>query len=197
VIVPGGRADVVVIPRGSPGDDVPVRWVAFDRGYGTAFNRPDEEIMKLHLVADAPVEPRSLPATGRRIEPLSTAGATPIAIDFTRNDIDKTFALGINGVPAGMDTPLHGHLGETQVWTIGNKIDWDHPFHLHGFFFQVLNDDGTAQQPIEWRDTVNVPVKKTVKVVVKYDDRPGMWMFHCHILDHADAGMMGMLHLSP
>jgi FtsP/CotA-like multicopper oxidase with cupredoxin domain len=35
-----------------------------------------------------------------------------------------------------------------------------------------------------------------VKFAVTYDDRPGMWMFHCHILDHADAGMMGMLHLS-
>jgi FtsP/CotA-like multicopper oxidase with cupredoxin domain len=35
-----------------------------------------------------------------------------------------------------------------------------------------------------------------VQIVVKYDDRPGMWMFHCHILDHADAGMMGMLTLS-
>jgi FtsP/CotA-like multicopper oxidase with cupredoxin domain len=197
VVIPGGRADVVVIPTGAPGDEVPLRWVAFDRGYGTAFNRPDEEIMRLRLVKDAPVEPRPLPATGRHIDPIDTAGATPIAIDFTRNDIDKKFALGINGVPAGMDTPLHGHVGETQVWTIGNKIDWDHPFHLHGFFFQVLNDDGSPAQPIEWRDTVNVPVKKTVKVVVKYDARPGMWMFHCHILDHADAGMMGMLHLSP
>ena len=35
-----------------------------------------------------------------------------------------------------------------------------------------------------------------VQLAIKYDDRPGMWMFHCHILDHADAGMMGMLQLS-
>jgi FtsP/CotA-like multicopper oxidase with cupredoxin domain len=60
-----------------------------------------------------------------------------------------------------------------------------------------LTDDGRPQDPIEWRDTVNVPVKKQIKIAVRYDARPGMWMFHCHILDHADAGMMGMLHLAP
>jgi FtsP/CotA-like multicopper oxidase with cupredoxin domain len=48
----------------------------------------------------------------------------------------------------------------------------------------------------EWRDTLNVPRMETAAFVVRYDDRPGMWMFHCHILDHADAGMMGMVHLS-
>ena len=197
LIVPGGRADVVVVPTGAPGDEIALRWTAYDRGYGTAFMRPDVELLRLRLVQDAPVVPQALPATGRVIQPLDTTGATPIAIDFTRNDINKKFALGINGVPAGMDTPLHGHVGETQIWTIGNKIDWDHPFHLHGFFFQVLTDDGRPQEPLEWRDTVNVPVKKSVKVAVRYDDRPGMWMFHCHILDHADAGMMGMLHLAP
>jgi FtsP/CotA-like multicopper oxidase with cupredoxin domain len=65
---------------------------------------------------------------------------------------------------------------------------------MHGFFFQVLTNDGqTPLDPLEWKDTVNVPVYGTVKVVVRYDDRPGMWMFHCHILDHAEAGMMGSL----
>ena len=51
--------------------------------------------------------------------------------------------------------------------------------------------------PLEWKDTVNVPVSSSVKIAVHYNDRPGMWMFHCHILDHADAGMMGMLMLMP
>jgi FtsP/CotA-like multicopper oxidase with cupredoxin domain len=197
VLVPGGRADVVVVPTGAAGSEIALRWIPFDRGYGTAFNRPEVDVLRLRLVNDAPVSPAPLPALTRVIQPIDTTGATPIAIDFTRNDIGKTFALGINGVPAGMDTPLHGHVGEVQVWTIGNKIDWDHPFHLHGFFFQVLTDDGRPQEPIEWRDTVNVPVKKQVKIAVRYDARPGMWMFHCHILDHADAGMMGMLHLAP
>jgi FtsP/CotA-like multicopper oxidase with cupredoxin domain len=40
-----------------------------------------------------------------------------------------------------------------------------------------------------------VPQQETRRIAVRYDDRPGMWMFHCHILDHADMGMMGMLML--
>jgi FtsP/CotA-like multicopper oxidase with cupredoxin domain len=196
LVIPGERADVVVVPRGAPGEEIPLRWVAYDRGYGTAFRRPDEEVMRLRISSDPPEQTPALPVLRRRIEPLATAGATPVRIDFTRNDVGGRFALGINGKPAGMDEPFHGQTGETQIWTIGNRIDWAHPFHMHGFFFQLLEDDGSPRLPLEWKDTVNVPVKGTVKMVIRYDDRPGMWMFHCHILDHADAGMMGMLELT-
>jgi FtsP/CotA-like multicopper oxidase with cupredoxin domain len=81
------------------------------------------------------------------------------------------------------------------VWTIKNSTKWSHPFHLHGFFVQVLDDHGNPVQPMEWKDTVNVPLEQTVKIVVKYDDRRGSWMYHCHILDHADGGLMGMVDL--
>jgi FtsP/CotA-like multicopper oxidase with cupredoxin domain len=74
-------------------------------------------------------------------------------------------------------------------------MGWDHPFHLHGFFFQPIAASGGIVP--EWKDTINVPRESSLAFAVRYDDRPGMWMFHCHILDHADAGMMGMLHLSP
>jgi hypothetical protein len=47
----------------------------------------------------------------------------------------------------------------------------------------------------EWKDTVSVPSKSAMKIAVKFDERPGMWMYHCHILEHADAGMMGHLHV--
>jgi FtsP/CotA-like multicopper oxidase with cupredoxin domain len=46
---------------------------------------------------------------------------------------------------------------------------------------------------LEWKDTVNVPTKSELKVAVRFDDRPGVWMYHCHILDHAEVGMMGHL----
>ena len=42
-----------------------------------------------------------------------------------------------------------------------------------------------------WKDTVNVPFEQTVRLIVRFDDRAGSWMFHCHILDHADGGLMG------
>jgi len=74
-------------------------------------------------------------------------------------------------------------------------MDFAHPFHLHGFFFQVLDTSGVAPSVLEWKDTANVPVGGALRFIVRYDERPGMWMFHCHILDHADGGMMGMLML--
>ncbi len=81
--------------------------------------------------------------------------------------------------------------GETQVWTLNNKTAWSHPFHLHGFFFQVLDDEGQPVRPLAWKDTVNVPLEKSLRVIVRFDEREGSWMYHCHILDHADGGLMG------
>ncbi len=75
-------------------------------------------------------------------------------------------------------------------------MQFAHPFHLHGFFFQPLDDAGQPVRPLEWKDTIDVPVNSTRRFAVRFDDRVGMWMFHCHILDHADAGMMGMLDLT-
>jgi FtsP/CotA-like multicopper oxidase with cupredoxin domain len=46
-----------------------------------------------------------------------------------------------------------------------------------------------------WKDTLDVPIESTIRFVVVFDERPGMWMFHCHILDHADGGMMGHVHV--
>lgn len=197
LVIPGERADVLVVPRGPAGGTLPVRWVPYDRGFGTAFLRPEEDLMRVRLSADPPVTPPPLPELPRTVKPLDLAGARPVEVEFTNDSTSGQFALGINGQPFGGEQHFHARVGETQIWTLSNDIDWDHPFHLHGFFFQVLDASGVPSLPLEWKDTVNVPVKKQVKVAVKYDDRPGMWMFHCHILDHADAGMMAMLLVSP
>ena len=71
-------------------------------------------------------------------------------------------------------------VGETQVWTITNTFEFAHPFCTAS-----LPGRSRRPGPLEWKDTVNVPVDGTVSFVVRYDDRPGMWMFHCHILDRA------------
>ncbi len=61
-------------------------------------------------------------------------------------------------------------VGELQVWDVVNVSLMDHPFHLHGFFFQVLSINGKAPAFRWWEDVVN--------------RRPGSWMYHCHILEH-------------
>jgi len=88
---------------------------------------------------------------------------------------------------------VRARLNTTEIWTIENLVGMDHPFHLHGFQFQVLDRNGVPEPYRRWKDTVNVPKHETVRFIVRYDDNPGFWMYHCHILDHEDMGMMGVL----
>jgi FtsP/CotA-like multicopper oxidase with cupredoxin domain len=196
LVLPGARADVVVRPTGKPGDVVPLTWIPFDRGYGSTELRYPETILDVEIADGATVAAKALPALGPGAEALSTAGATPVDVRLTQAlDAEGKLVLGINGQPSWLAPPLQAAVGETQVWTVTNEMEWAHPFHLHGFFFQVLDDAGQHAAPLEWLDTANVPANGTLRFVVRYDARPGMWMFHCHILDHADAGMMGMVNV--
>ncbi|KAB2902213.1 MAG: multicopper oxidase domain-containing protein, partial [Kofleriaceae bacterium] len=95
----------------------------------------------------------------------------------------------VNGDTHHRDAPVKA--GELQVWDIVNETGLDHPFHLHGFFFQVVAADGQPIAPASWEDTVNVPARKRVTIAFRADARPGEWMYHCHILEHHAAGMMG------
>lgn len=90
---------------------------------------------------------------------------------------------------------IRSHVGATEIWTIQNVVGMDHPFHLHGFHFQVLDRDGVPEPFRSWKDTGNVPKHSSIRIVVRFDDYPGKWMYHCHILDHEDEGMMGILQL--
>ena len=53
--------------------------------------------------------------------------------------------------------PVHVTRGDIEIWEVQNAAAMDHPFHLHGMFFQVLPDGGTPPLTDGWKDTVNVP----------------------------------------
>ena len=200
LLTPGQRADVLVTPRGEADTTLALRWIPYDRGFGSYEFRPEEDIMTIRLTADDPIidPPAGLPAILRNIEALDTTTFTSRALQLTQDTVDGRLILGIDNIPSWDAEPLHARIGDTEIWTVTNAMAWDHPFHLHGFFFQAVDPLTNAPVlPLEWRDTINVPQYETVAFAVRYDDRPGMWMFHCHILDHAEAGMMGMLHLAP
>ncbi len=191
VLAPGERADVLLTPSGAPNSEIPLRWIPFDRGYGSTEFRPIEDIMTLRLEGEAAVD-SAMPGLGREINPLNLEGAAPVHIQLGQAE-GAPLVLTINDKPSWDATPLQAGLHETQVWTIENTMSWSHPFHLHGYFFQALDDQKQPVMPLEWKDTIDVPYQKSRHIAVRFDDRPGMWMFHCHILDHADAGMMGMV----
>jgi FtsP/CotA-like multicopper oxidase with cupredoxin domain len=87
-------------------------------------------------------------------------------------------------------------LGATEIWEVHNVVGMDHPFHLHGFQFQILDRNGVPEPFRTWKDTVNVPKQESVRFIVRFADNPGKWMFHCHILDHEDQGMMGIVEVT-
>ncbi|MCP1675393.1 FtsP/CotA-like multicopper oxidase with cupredoxin domain [Natronocella acetinitrilica] len=87
---------------------------------------------------------------------------------------------------------LTARLGQTVVLDMENRTSWHHPIHLHGHVFQVLGRDGEAATPVEWRDTVLMNPLERVRIAFVADN-PGDWMFHCHVLEHQEAGMMGVV----
>jgi len=192
VLAPGERVDVIVHPRGKPGTEQVVYAQLPDRGYGSVVYRPIEELFRIAFSQQEAYPATSSFKMHRDIEPFSTAGATdvPVKLYLSQDPRNGSFEYGINGKPYWKAKPLTAKLGETQIWTIENPTPWSHPLHIHGFFFLVLDKDGSPVRPLEWKDTVNVPFKDTVKILVRFDDRPGNWMVHCHILDHAEGGLM-------
>ncbi len=195
VLAPGERADVIVTVDAKPATEVMLTAVLYNRGYGSIEARaPVEDLLPIVVADAAPIAPSPIDFPHRPIERLDTTGATPVTMKLTIAQLfDGSFEYGINGAPYATSTPFHANVGETQVWTIVNETAWSHPFHLHGFFFQVLDDKGNAVHPIVWKDTINVPFKQTMRVAVRFEDRPGNWMIHCHVLDHADGGLMGTI----
>jgi bilirubin oxidase len=118
--------------------------------------------------------------------PGATMSALPPGMQFMIN--------GASFDPARI--ALTSRRGEVEVWSIENRTDMDHPFHLHGTQFQVLGRErggaNTNEPYLAWRDTVNVQPGETVRIATIQRDA-GDRMFHCHILEHEDLGMMATL----
>ncbi len=198
LITPGERMDVIVRPNGTPGSELIVRAMLYNRGYGSVEYRSVEDILTIAFTADPPVTGITLPKVARTIVPPSAANATPVSMVLTLPPQEGGHSeFRINGLPYWKAKPFTARLGETQLWTVRNDTDWDHPYHLHGYFFMVVDEQGVPVAPLVWKDTVNIPMRSTARVLVTFDERPGTWMIHCHILDHAEGGLMGTVHVGP
>ena len=85
--------------------------------------------------------------------------------------------------------------GTTEIWEIKNMSPMAHPFHAHAIQYQILERDGkpATGTDLGWKDTFLVQPGGTVKIIAKFDPtiNKGDYMYHCHILEHEDAGMMG------
>ncbi len=117
----------------------------------------------------------------------------------------RTFTLGqgMGSMQRGMSFTINGRsfdhrridtqvkLNDIEDWDFVNLMSMDHPMHIHTNPFQVIGPDGA---PIpEWKDVVLVPARSRVRVRSAFRDFAGLAMYHCHILDHEDMGMMGIV----
>jgi len=186
LLTPADRVDLAVGPF-EEGEEIAVESLRHHRG---KLGIPKREPFATVRVGPRAPSRAVVPKTLRCIAPLVSGAATPtreLHLSWklsARHGVDFV----INRQSHHRDRPVK--VGELQVWDIINGSSMDHPFHLHGFFFQVLEVNGTPPDFVSWEDTVNVPARARVRIAWLPDDRPGEWMYHCHILEHHAGGMM-------
>lgn len=84
--------------------------------------------------------------------------------------------------------------GRTEIWSIRNEAGYAHPVHVHAGQFRILSRSGGRAALMPWetgrKDTVLVLPGETVDIAVRFDDHRGLFLLHCHNLEHEDNGMM-------
>ena len=185
---PGERGDILV--QGGPPGTTALRSLAWGEGPQA---QPDI-VLATVVAGGAPMTPMPLPTT---LLPLTAPldDLTNATIDvrrqitFQMNGVAPYFAINNEAFdPDRIDQTVQ--LGATEEWTIGNaSAEW-HPFHIHVNDFQVMTDNGEPIAP-HYEDTIAVPPGGQIVIRTRFLDFPGKFVYHCHILAHEDAGMMG------
>jgi FtsP/CotA-like multicopper oxidase with cupredoxin domain len=186
-IPPAGRVEVL-IDAGAPGE------------YRLTANRLTDSGERQSIQRTLAV----LTVTGAPGRPIPTLVRFPNAKDLRGRPVDemRTFSLTekplqeryfINGQPFDhhrIDTRVP--LGNLEEWVIRNDSDDYHDFHIHQIGFQVIEVDGVPQPFDGYVDTVAVPERGEVKILMPFTDPKivGQFMYHCHVLAHEDKGMM-------
>ena len=212
VLAPGNRADLVVEPT-RPGSFT-LHTLAHDRGgmgmMGDSPSRDTSAPTTLATVSVAGASPHQATARSLRTPAVRTGDLRGLAVAGRRR-ITFTMGMGMGmGRGGGMTFGFDGRefdptrldqqvaLGTVEEWTLANTSPMDHPFHLHVWPMQVVGAPGTSPsgQP-DWRDVVIVPARGQVTVLIRFDDFGGRTVYHCHVLDHEDHGMMGTIEVQP
>jgi FtsP/CotA-like multicopper oxidase with cupredoxin domain len=206
VLAPGNRADLLVtMSQGSS----ELRMLGYDRGSVGMGGRSSgtgaaAQLATLHVTGSA------VPALGRVPAQVALRDLRQTPLEGRRT---LTLAMGM-GMGMGMGGGLGGggmgftidgqafdasridqqvRAGAVEEWEIRNTSPMDHPFHLHVWPMQVTEAAGAPIDVVSRQDVVNVPARSSVKVRIAFETFTGRTVYHCHILDHEDLGMMGVL----
>ena len=202
VLAPAERAEILLDLGTDEGGSLTLR--SFNSENGTMFvppplqdpwDTPDFDLLEIRIgstTADAVLTLPEALATVTRIPEFDAVNAeSPRPFELNANP------FGINGKRMDMaiiDEQIR--LGDTEIWEITNPNSQAHPFHVHGDSFQILSRDGSPPPAHElgWKDVVLVRPFGTARIIKRfhdYADPVNPYMFHCHILEHEDVGMMG------
>lgn len=201
LLAPAQRIEVLVTLNPTPNARYRLRALAYESALMGMATYRDEELLIVATSAELPAVPEVIPSLLRPI--------TDLGVPSTRQRIELSESMGmgmmgrgvfrflINGRSFDMTrVDLTAVQGQVELWDIVNNTSMDHPFHIHGTQFQLVSREAagivTPAPYLAWLDTVNVPSRQSATIKV-CQTMPGIRMFHCHILEHEDAGMMGVL----
>jgi FtsP/CotA-like multicopper oxidase with cupredoxin domain len=222
-IPPGGRIEFVVT---APDEGVDALLVTRSVNTGSGGeNDPTRPLAKIIAKANAP-EPRTrlpespvaLPASSKtwlgKVTPVRTRKLyfSEVLQDPSDPNSPTTFFLTVDGdtpkaFQMGSDVPnIVAHQGDVEDWIIENRTQEVHAFHIHQVHFLVTEWFGLRVNEGILRDTINVPywdgknpTYPRVKLRMDFRDPNvvGLFPYHCHLLEHEDAGMMGLIRVEP
>ncbi|MBS1911025.1 MAG: multicopper oxidase domain-containing protein [Bacteroidetes bacterium] len=194
MLAPAERLDVLIdFSRFAIGDSVTLKTLRYQGGTGRQQGA-EMAILRFDVKRDGG-SGGAMPATLATIEKLNPDAAVRQR-DFTlRTDDGSSPPMHmINDRMFDMDRIDETvHLGDLEVWSFTNATLYPHPMHLHGAQFQVMDRNGnTALEPRDmgWKDTIYLPAYSTARVAVKFGPYAGVYLVHCHNLEHEDHGMM-------
>jgi FtsP/CotA-like multicopper oxidase with cupredoxin domain len=195
-IAPGERYDVLVTVDGDEGERLELTTLEVDRGHDD-HSDPELTVLWVELVGE-PIT-SSTPSFSRSLAPiLADPDSAPTRAVVLSEDLDTPAGARfyINDQAWPLNTEVEVSLDDSEVWLVQNDGEGEHPFHIHGLFFEVLDVDGVVRPSRALEDTLAIGPGQTARLAVRYT-AVGEWMFHCQIPEHAERGMMGNLLVLP
>ncbi len=203
VVPPAGRAEFVATGQSGP---TLLRSRCYDSGSGG--DRDPQTVLAI-LTPSGPPQSEIAVSRSASIASHSRDATISPAAPAARRTVTLTedsAAFYIDGRAFSMGAPptIVARSGTLEEWTIRNDTDEVHDFHIHQVHFVIESVDGEEIHPRTWRDTVLVPAQRrrgarsipgTARILVDFRNPAirGTFVFHCHMLDHEDGGMMATI----
>lgn len=166
--------------------------------FGSLLNNKTFSVLSIKVIAATAQAVTTLPATlvGNTF-PAAAQASRSRSLTITATGPGAPFTF--NGVGFNMKTINQTvAVGSTEVWTVNGGNIFGHSFHIHGVQFKIVSRNGSAAAVKNyeqgWKDTFHIPLNESLTFVAKFDETADAnypFMYHCHMVNHEDLGLMG------